>query len=620
MKLGGGTITSPLAVLNAEQYDDIYLTAKMTKTGKTPRLQRDGAPRKRARTSAANATVQDLDEAEEKTKRTRGRPRLDTTDQTAADRRRTQIRLAQRAYRSRKESAIQTLEKKVQDLRDTNEEMTKTFMKLHDHAVNYGILTMAPDFARELQLSTKVFLSLARRSSEERENDGSDRDSADANASSPPQHQNEKAESSSPELVEVHTPAPVDHSSVWGYTFPEELDVDRATSMAGLALPSDQVAATQTSAGYGYEVITNTALADNVGFPLDMSTDDSLANFLSANNNSTDGSSPTNSQPLARSTNTSQTPLSPLFSSLPLPASYTYNEVSFGRRLQRNSLQRGYQLITMPNPPKELFARSFGFCLLFESIDQIRVRIERGLAKDRTESLNNWSAPFWTLGGTGQNSFTDATPSDPGKLLLSGNQGTRDVGKHALGTSFGFGPFGAGVSDARDNHLDSKMRITLPGFEGDFYDPDEVETYLRSRGVTIRPGQNFVTAEVDTQWLEEGRRSDPSVQSSPAEWFSPSPDSGSGATSDVAIMTPEDMVWDVTGGGGDNVRPALFDGADGLLSFASPAVSSKRIVTIDVEQLVQELAARGKCLGRAPGFRRQDIIRAFWIASNSGSN
>src|SRR3984885_10670025 len=50
---------------------------------------------------------------EDDSKKQRGRPRLDTQDETAADRRRTQIRLAQRAYRHRKETTISALKKRV---------------------------------------------------------------------------------------------------------------------------------------------------------------------------------------------------------------------------------------------------------------------------------------------------------------------------------------------------------------------------------------------------------------------------------------------------------------------------------------------------------------------------
>lgn len=77
--------------------------------------------RKRSKASEEN-------DEERSKKRSRGRPRLDTRDETAQDRRRTQIRLAQRAYRNRKDTAITTLEDKVKDLEDANENMSKEFM------------------------------------------------------------------------------------------------------------------------------------------------------------------------------------------------------------------------------------------------------------------------------------------------------------------------------------------------------------------------------------------------------------------------------------------------------------------------------------------------------------
>jgi hypothetical protein len=56
--------------------------------------------RKRARTSNASS---DGDDDGKK----RGRPRVEKQDESAADRRRTQIRMAQRAYRQRKESTLE---------------------------------------------------------------------------------------------------------------------------------------------------------------------------------------------------------------------------------------------------------------------------------------------------------------------------------------------------------------------------------------------------------------------------------------------------------------------------------------------------------------------------------
>ena len=87
-------------------------------------------------------------------------------------RRRTQIRLAQRAYRNRKETAIQTLEKKVSSLQDSNEEMSRAFMSLYDAAVAQGLLVSAPSFGRELQATTERFVALARRAGDAESVDG----------------------------------------------------------------------------------------------------------------------------------------------------------------------------------------------------------------------------------------------------------------------------------------------------------------------------------------------------------------------------------------------------------------------------------------------------------------
>lgn len=62
----------------------------------------------------------------------RGRPRVEKPDESAADRRRTQIRMAQRAYRQRKESTLEELRKRVSELTNTMELMNKAFLDHRD--------------------------------------------------------------------------------------------------------------------------------------------------------------------------------------------------------------------------------------------------------------------------------------------------------------------------------------------------------------------------------------------------------------------------------------------------------------------------------------------------------
>ena len=75
-------------------------------------------------------------------------------------RRRTQIRMAQRAYRSRKESTISTLEKEVKALRGANEQMSSMLRQLLESATGEGLLQREPQFGQQLQTTTEKLLAM----------------------------------------------------------------------------------------------------------------------------------------------------------------------------------------------------------------------------------------------------------------------------------------------------------------------------------------------------------------------------------------------------------------------------------------------------------------------------
>lgn len=399
-------------------------------------------------------------------------------------------------------------------------------MKLRDLAVSKGILDLAPDFAREFRSTTEKFLALTRRASDE--------DGSEATTKSPSQEPGDSSSASSGH--EDKNPAPAEATNTQQQqqsslgTPAVSYDLASATESVHSG-PSDAVAVATTQpvivhAPLGYEVITMPTL-ENASFPFDFAAEHPFPDFFNGNNNDTSNGSSvaaTGSHPSTTSTYSPPSIPSPYSSpSLSLPSSFAYNEATFGRRIHRSALQNGWQLINMPNPPPDMFAKVFGFCLLFEPIESIRNRLGAGLANTRNNSMNWWSAPFWALGGAGQHQFDkhqqqqhgaaggaggagggQAVPVvDGGTHLPAGNEGTIDVGKHNFDTNFRMGPFDAKTMDARDRCLDPRMRITLPGFEGEFYDPEEVELFLRSKGVMIRPGQDYVTAEVDAAWFED---------------------------------------------------------------------------------------------------------------------
>lgn len=264
--------------------------------------------------------------------------------------------------------------------------------------------------------------------------------------------------------------------------------------------PSALISVTQ--APLGYEIVTMPTF-ENASFPFDLNPESPYPNILDQ-----------------ASTSTPAYPLSP-YSSLPLPQSMAFSEPTFGRRLQRSAVELAYRLVMMPDPPKHRYAEVFGFCMLFEPIDKIRERLSLALERTASESLNWWQAPFWAAGGSGQHQLQQDN-GGAGAASRVGNQGTADQMKYSFaGGQFGLGPFGEKVSEMRDRRIDPRMRIRLPGFEGDFYDPEEVELYLQARGVVIQPGQDYLTTEVDVAAFKNGTTAEQGGQAQGREGAAP---------------------------------------------------------------------------------------------------
>ncbi|KAL6914320.1 hypothetical protein FSST1_012080 [Fusarium sambucinum] len=561
-------------------------------------------------------------------KRSRGRPRLDTRDETAQDRRRTQIRLAQRAYRNRKDTAITTLEDKVKDLEDANENMSKEFMNFFDFVLSQGMLQGAPEVARRLNDTTRKFLSLTRKSAEDSRRDESGDSLAPTSvqgedATQPPErrmsaHSSNISSSpsdnlSTPNRSVMHT---VPHSKQ--QATPQRVEGQmRQQATPPLNLP--------------YEIITMPT-TDNASFPV------------------YDTQTPINLE---------QNPFiqSP-FPAVPSPPTYSSQERSFGRRLQRASLEAGLRLASMTNPPPHRYAQVFGFCLLFEPKESIINRMSTTLSRISQESLFVWRYPFTNLGGAGT-FFPDgegaggySTAGPNGTRLHLGNQGLVQSMKPPEMTGFSMGPFGPDVETTRDR-IDERMRMMFKGFEGDFFDADEAETYLRQKGIVIPANVDFIDAEIDISSLDDspdlsgfGVNNDsffgahqapvsnqglyiPPQQSATdvaGMWQGAVPTSVANTTSP---MTGGSLIAPITGPDMVSFIPQLSSTngeqyGQGMGSFMHASYlprewtigSSwmKTKVTVDVNRLVAEMTSKAVCLGRTPALRPKDIDKAVKLA------
>lgn len=113
----------------------------------------DRAARKKAKRAGKS-------EEEDVPKKQRGRPRLETDDASAADRRRTQIRLAQRAYRHRKETTISNLRQRVETLEATIALMNTTFLTLNDDLLRSEPLASNTQLRHKLHAASARFASI----------------------------------------------------------------------------------------------------------------------------------------------------------------------------------------------------------------------------------------------------------------------------------------------------------------------------------------------------------------------------------------------------------------------------------------------------------------------------
>ncbi|KAJ5960984.1 uncharacterized protein N7479_008134 [Penicillium vulpinum] len=99
--------------------------------------------------------------------RKRGRPRNVTDDQEVPEKRRKQLRLAQQAYRKRKETTIGNLQNRVHELETGIEKISHSFLSFSNLLIEEQLLLQYPHIASALQDITQQCVSLAKAGSEE---------------------------------------------------------------------------------------------------------------------------------------------------------------------------------------------------------------------------------------------------------------------------------------------------------------------------------------------------------------------------------------------------------------------------------------------------------------------
>lgn len=242
-----------------------------------------------------------------------------------------------------------------------------------------------------------------------------------------------------------------------------------------------------------------------------------------------------------------------------------------------------------------------------------------------------------------------------------------------FGTGMSMGPLIQSVAETREKFLVDEFRANIPGYEGEWFDSNDVEVYLRGRGVTIPGDAEWVTIDLDKVTLVDDDGT-PTTKSPGTGTVSstdrsvctgPDPPSPQTPRSTVARMSNagsvqqgNDTSFDFFSAGansgtqGNFAMPHVAGFTDWIgqglgmgqsqkksntAAFGNPpffshpvtgptAVSrfpesgiemppaeifNPRLLTLSVSTLVDFIGQRGVCLGRAPGFRPYDIDSAL---------
>lgn len=580
--------------------------------------------------------------------------------------------------------------------------MSNVFLKFHERAVRSGIANDRPDFGRELNSTLEQFTTLARNATKVTEgSDVEDRGDDEIAPSSSPK----KAKTSS--LPPVQEPGPLIPETRTDPQFANmplgyQMQPDSGSGGSSSERTSEEPAsgeylptvpmrdanlllqrfADPTSSNYlpwmnelapinggsGAQLQQYDALfpmqppiADSLdqAFPFDASApltllDGPLFDFAAPEPEAIGSLSPTGLNAIPS-----------VSAKLGLPYTFSFQETTFSRRLNRAAVERAFHLISQADLRPQRYNQVFRLSLMYSTRDEVRGRLKDVLNRTATESLDNCGGPFQHLGGAGTHyPRTDAQ----GNVIARPDCFTeRRIGPIRTIVEKENQALGLDLASAFAQSSTDSWAV-LEGYEGEWFDADDVSGYLEERGVKIPAQASFVEGEVEEiQDPKSSVREEEPEVTAPidfSEIFAPSAatlasmaagNKGSTESDSFAVhnifhnistvekqsnnnndyfnlnsqddlapsLKPDDFAasawFDDSMTSGEQPSPGLTTGTT-ITSTDAAAHDSmdwdkprrrKQTVTVEVSKLIDELIRRAVCIGRSPGFRRKDVDDAL---------
>lgn len=575
----------------------------------------------------------------------RGRPRLDTKDENAADRRRTQIRLAQRAYRLRKETTISSLRNRVNELETAIDGMQTTFLELHDSAMS--CLSKNPDvssagFGSNLKQLTEKFLGLAKEAlgssegaetgDEDAEGESINEDDGNGNARSKRRRSRDDGSPGSGGGSGGMQAGGGSGSvpSFGGYQV--SYSRENGNSRGSRSSYDNNGNSQNRSAGAGAEAAGSGAS----GRSNTMTTSSSFS--LGSYNREHGLYSPSSSESaymggfLQSSSSISSAMLDPAPNTTykqDIPAglesfSYSFHETNFSRRLHRAGLEYAHLMLTSPNADQYEVARLFAYTFCYTSREDALECITKLLQISSKDSLDLSEHP--EIRPLPRKPLDYTEPMHSYEAERAGRQVQEPKNREEF--------------NMREEA--NKMLIKL-GIHQKYLRPDEVEQYITNLGILTsttaaadtsvnNAGADLMEMEIES---EHSRQASPSLaqppqtlrprsppQTPPARTANANQTQGGLTSATVmsldyfqpqAMRTPEDQInYQVGQFEKNHSSPA---GANEIGNEASIKVLEGVKKQVDLDMFIKQLIPRGVCLGRFPGFKKSDVEAAISLAT-----
>ena len=188
---------------------------------------------------------------------------------------------------------------------------------------------------------------------------------------------------------------------------------------------------------------------------------------------------------------------------LPNPESYASHEASFARRLMRSSLEEGYRLMTSPRTSPTEIKRAYRFSLCFAKSSRIVHHMKSVMGRTGSQNFELWNVPQYHLGGAGLHYPRVGIDSGSAPPAWWSNKA----------------PIGPLPPPPPENPMPNSSVCEIAekvDFGGEWFDSNDVEQYLRSKGLYL-DGQSSIVELADEEPAPAWNDIQPPSTTSPAD-------------------------------------------------------------------------------------------------------